>query len=103
MLHHRLDLCVSHNKIVALYFFASLSFLIAGLSLSLFTQAQTQIFHFIGQGPPPIDPPIFSSSTTHPYEDLGLRLFDFGMFLVAATFYQALTENAAVQKGFRNE
>jgi hypothetical protein len=27
---------------------------------------------------------------TYPYEDLGLRLYAIGLFLVAATFYQSL-------------
>jgi hypothetical protein len=52
---------------------------------------QTQIAH--GIGPPPYDG--WSSGsivvvTAHPYQDLGLRLFGFGIFLVAATFYQTL-------------
>jgi hypothetical protein len=79
MLHSELDLHVSHNRIVMVYFFASLSFLVAGLSLCLFTQT----FYFIGFGHP-------FSWATHPYEDLGLRLYAVGIFLVLATFYQSL-------------
>lgn len=49
------------SKVVVTYFLASASFSIAGLSLYLFS-----------------------------YEDLGLRLYCIGLFLVAATFYQSL-------------
>jgi hypothetical protein len=49
------------SKTVTTYFLASVSFSFVGLSMWLFS-----------------------------YEDLGLRLFGFGIFLVAATFYQSL-------------
>lgn len=65
-----------------MYFFASLSFLVVGLSLCLFTQTRP----FQGWGLPPYS----FSWTTHPYEDLGLRLYGIGIFLVVATFYQTL-------------
>jgi hypothetical protein len=86
MLHFGLDLCVSNKRIVVMYFFASLSFLVAGICLSSVIQQQTVSFQdgsgiWIG-GPPP--PP------SHPYLDLGLRLYGFGIFLVAGTFYQSL-------------
>jgi hypothetical protein len=67
-----------------MYFFASLSFLVVGLSLCLFTQTQTRGIEGWGL------PAYFFSWTTHPYEDLGLRLLGFGTFLVVATFYQSL-------------
>jgi len=84
MLHPGLDLSVSHNGIIALYFFASLSFLVAGLGLSLFTQT-----HYMIGIPSPYGNGE-NSWTTYPYEDLGFRLYCFGIFLVAATFYQSL-------------
>jgi uncharacterized membrane protein YfcA len=49
------------SKVVVTYFLASATFSIVGSCLYLFG-----------------------------YEDLGLRLYAFGMFLVAATFYQSL-------------
>ena len=49
------------SKVVATYFLASASFSIVGLSLFFFS-----------------------------YEDLGLRLYAIGLFLIAATFYQSL-------------
>jgi hypothetical protein len=76
---------VSHNRIVAMYFFASLTFLVAGLCLSSVIQHQTIGFQDGGEmigGPPPPD--------LHPYQGLGLSLYGFGMFLVVATFYQSL-------------
>ena len=81
-----------------MYFFASLTFLVVGLSLSMFTQTmpvsgysfgpapswhQTQAGHQIQAGTPYMWNP-------HPYRDLGLSLFGFGIFLVGATFYQSL-------------
>ena len=91
MLHFRLDLFVSHDRIVVMYFFASLVFLVAGLCLSLFTQT-VQVHYIIGWGSnivPPPGPPLFVPAL-RPYFDLGSRLFGFGIFLVAATFYQSL-------------
>jgi hypothetical protein len=84
MLHSRLDLCVNHNRIVAMYFFASLTFLVLGLSLcSVLTP----------DGPMSV-PPGYSGPVphimVHGYADLGLSLYGFGIFLVAATFYQSL-------------
>jgi hypothetical protein len=86
MLHLRLDLRVSHDRIVAMYFFASLTFLVAGLCLSSVIQQQGGAFQdskgiWIASNPPP---------PTQPYLDLGLRLYAIGLFLVAATFYQSL-------------
>lgn len=66
---------------VVVYFFASLSFLVAGLCLSSVNQAIN-----IYLGPPP---PNFEF-LSHPYLDLGLRLYGIGMFLVVCTFYQSL-------------
>jgi hypothetical protein len=97
MLHLGLDLCVNHNKIVIMYFSASLSFLVVGLSLSFFTQT-------IGTVPPlGIRAPPSFYDVFHPYLDLGLRLFGFGIFLVVATFYQSLVgEGKSSQKQFSN-
>jgi hypothetical protein len=78
MLHLRLDSYVNHNRIIAMYFFLSLSFLVAGLGLSLFAIK----YSFIGWGA--------GTWVYHPYTDLGSRLFGFGIFLVVATFYQSL-------------
>ena len=85
MLHLGLDLCVSHNRIVAMYFFASLSFLVVGLCLSSVTQTL-----YVPFGPPIGTSFLVPLSVVHPYEDLGLRLYGFGIFLVVATFYQSL-------------
>ena len=86
MLHSRLAICVSHNRIVAMYFFASLTFLVAGLCLSSVIQQQGGAFQdgngIWVAGPPP--PP------SHPYLSLGLNLYGFGLVLVGATFYQTL-------------
>ena len=96
MLHLGLDLCVSHNRIIAMYFFASLSFLVAGLCLSSVIQQQTVGFKdgdgIWNTGPPPhwYPPPSWAYRAPFPYEDLGLRLYGFGIFLVVATFYQSL-------------
>jgi len=61
------------SKVVVTYFLASASFSIVGLSLFFFS-----------------------------YEDLGLRLYAIGLFLVAATFYQSLVgERRTSQKLFR--
>ena len=77
---HRLVACTVHlfsadfssSKVVVMYFFSSASFLVVGLSLCLFS-----------------------------YEDLGLRLFGIGLFLVVATFCQSLVgERKTSQKHF---
>jgi hypothetical protein len=91
MLHLGLDLRVSHNRIVAMYFFASLTFLLAGLALSMFAQIQALEVTFPQIG--------YWIRTVYPYRDLGLRLYTIGLFLVAATFYQSLVgEGRASQK-----
>ena len=60
------------SKVVVTYFLASASFSVVGLFLYLFS-----------------------------YEDLGLRLYGIGLFLVAATFYQTLLrERKTSQKHF---
>ena len=73
-----------------MYFFASLCFLVAGLCLSSVVQPQTFSFGFRDGGEliggPPLPPP----PEIHPYSDLGWSLYGFGLFLVAATFYQSL-------------
>jgi hypothetical protein len=85
MLHPGLDLHVSHDRIVVMYFFASLTFLLVGLCLCSVTQV-----HIIpGVAGPGLSFPSIHF-TVHPYLDLGLRLVAFGMFLVIATFYQSL-------------
>jgi hypothetical protein len=94
MLHLGLDLCVSHNRIVAIYFFVSLSLLVVGLSLSLYT---TQTFGSIYIGAPGI-PGHVEFTYVRPYEDLGLGLYGFGIFLVAATFYQSLAGEKRTSK-----
>ena len=71
--------------IVVMYFFASLSFLVIGLGLCLVTQT---VYMYGFPGPNGISG--VAKSALHPYLDLGLRLFGFGIFLVAATFYQTL-------------
>jgi hypothetical protein len=83
-------------NIAVMYFSASLSFLVVGLCLSSVTQT-------IGGG-------IVNSNgisipslpfVSHPYLDVGLRLFGFGIFLVVATFYQSLVrERKIAQKHF---
>lgn len=87
MLHLGLDLRVSHkriivmNRIVIMYFFFSLTFLIVGLGLCLVTET------IGGSGGISIPSPSF---VIHPYSDLGLRLFGFGTFLAVASVYQSL-------------
>jgi hypothetical protein len=63
------------SKVVVTYFLASASFSVVGLSLYLFS-----------------------------YENLGLRLLGFGIFLVVATFYQSLAgERKTSQKDTRRQ
>jgi hypothetical protein len=82
-------------NVVVMYFLFSLSFLVAGLCLSSVTQSIN-----IGLGPPPLDFEFLS----HPYLDLGLRLYGFGIFLVAATFYQSLVgERKTSEKDARRQ
>ena len=96
MLHFGLGLCVTHNRIIVMYFFASLSFLVVGLYLRSVTQTLGGAFQ--GSSGIFIASPPF---VVHPYVDLGLRLFGFGIFLVVATFYQSLVgERKASQKHF---
>jgi hypothetical protein len=69
------------SKVVVTYFLASLSFLVVGLGLCLITQTFevfTPTREIIPYGP------------FHPYLDLGVRLFGFGIFLVVSSFYQTL-------------
>lgn len=81
---------------IAMYFFASLTFFVAGLSLSLFTQTIGVIANWA-----PGILPHAEFEYVHPYLDLGLRLFGFGLFLVAATFYQSLVRQKK-QEPFRS-
>jgi hypothetical protein len=77
-------------NVVVMYFFLSLSFLVAGLGLSLVAENH----YFIGWGGG-------LAWVEHPYLDLGSRLFGFGIFLVVATFYQSLVrEKKPSQKHF---
>ena len=100
MLHLGLDLCVSHDRIIVMYFFLSLSFLVVGLCLSSVFQQQTIGFQdgegIRHPGPPPHWSPY--PAPFNPYEDLGLRLYGFGMFLVIATFYQSLVGERKTSK-----
>jgi hypothetical protein len=57
------------SNVVVTYFLASASFSVVGLSLNLFS-----------------------------YENLGLRLYGFGLFLIAATFYQVLVRERRTSK-----
>jgi hypothetical protein len=79
MFNPRLDLHVSQKRIVVMYFFSSLTFLLVGLYLCSVTGGIASI----GFGGMEIE-------REHPYEDLGLRLVAFGMVLVVSTFYQSL-------------
>jgi hypothetical protein len=68
-----------------MYFFATLTFLLVGLSLCLVTQT------LYSAGPPgPNGVSGVGKSVLHPYLDPGLSLYGFGILLVAATFYQSL-------------
>ena len=82
-----LDLSVSQNRIIAIYFFASLSFLVSGMCLSSVVQQQGGGAFQDSAG---IWIPSLPLPPTYPYLDLGLRLFGIGIFLVLATFYQSL-------------
>jgi hypothetical protein len=83
-------------NIVVMYFFASLAFLVVGLCLSSVTQTFGGGFVSSNGIGIPSNP-----FAIHPYLDMGLRLFGFGIFLVAATFYQSLArEGKTSQKHF---
>jgi hypothetical protein len=81
-------------NVVVIYFFASLSFLVVGLGLCSVTQT---VYAFGPPGPNGISG--VATYASHPYLDLGLRLFGFGIFLVVATFYQTLVRE---KEHFRN-
>jgi hypothetical protein len=79
------------SKVVVTYFLASLSFLAVGLGLSLITQTFKEFLTA-----PALE--IIPYGPFHPYSDLGLRLFAFGIFLVAASFYQTLVRERKISQ-----
>jgi len=80
-----------------MYFFFSLSFLVVGLGLCLVTQT-VEVFPWNSAPGIYVIPSLVAF---HPYLDMGLRLFGFGIFSVIATFYQSLVgERRTFQKHF---